>query len=54
MCLRKYARVKMRAITYYHKELHGTEEAAKGTYIQKNIKMLMPLMPWHEIQVPIV
>lgn len=35
-CVRKFARVKMRAVTYYHKELHK-EEANSGSYLLKNL-----------------
>jgi hypothetical protein len=35
-CVRKFARVKMRAVTYYHKKLHK-EEANSGSYLLKNL-----------------
>lgn len=43
-CVRKFARVKMRAITYYHKELHGHTEEGAQQYLIKNLRMLRPLM----------
>jgi hypothetical protein len=43
-CVRKYARVKMRAITYYHKELHK-KEADNAQYLIKNLKMFSRFMP---------
>jgi len=42
-CVRKYARVKMRAITYYHKDLHATE-ANGSSYLLKNLMIMKPLM----------
>ena len=39
MCVRKYGRVKMRAVSYYHGHLHADED-----YIYKNIRMLRPFM----------
>lgn len=43
-CVRKFARVKMRAVTYYHKELHK-EEASDASYLLKNLFILKPLLP---------
>ena len=43
-CLRKYARVKMRAVTYYHKHMHF-EDAQKGEYLLKNLKMMKAFLP---------
>ena len=39
MCIRKFGRVKMRAVSYYHGHLHADED-----YIYKNIRMLRPFM----------
>ena len=38
-CVRKYARVKMRALQYYHGTLHAHED-----YMYKNLRMLRPFM----------
>ena len=43
-CVRKFARVKMRAVTYYHKELHK-EEANEASYFLKNISIMRPFLP---------
>ena len=39
MCVRKYARVKMRSLQYYHGTLHAHED-----YLYKNLRMLRPFM----------
>ena len=39
MCVRKFSRVKMRAISYYHGHLHANED-----YLYKNLRMLRPFM----------
>ena len=39
MCVRKYARVKMRTLQYYHGTLHAHED-----YLYKNLRMLRPFM----------
>ena len=39
MCTRKYARVKMRSVQYYHGTLHAHED-----YLYKNLRMLRPFM----------
>ena len=38
-CVRKYARVKMRSLQYYHSKLHAHED-----YMYKNLRMLRPFM----------
>ena len=38
-CVRKYARVKMRSLQYYHGTLHAHED-----YLYKNLRMLRPFM----------
>jgi len=43
MCVKKFARVKMRAITYYHKELHK-EDANESSYFVKNLSLMKPFM----------
>jgi hypothetical protein len=42
-CVRKFARVKMRAVTYYHKELHK-EEAINASYLLKNLALMKPFL----------
>ena len=39
MCVRKFSRVKMRAVSYYHGHLHANED-----YLYKNLRMLRPFM----------
>ena len=39
MCVRKFARVKMRSLHYYHGTLHAHED-----YLYKNLRMLRPFM----------
>ena len=39
MCVRKFSRVKMRAISYYHGTLHKNEDL-----MYKNLRMLRPFM----------
>ena len=39
MCVRKFARVKMRTVSYYHQHLHPNED-----YLYKNLRMLRPFM----------
>ena len=39
MCVRKFARVKMRSLQYYHGTLHAHED-----YLYKNLRMLRPFM----------
>jgi len=43
-CVRKFARVKMRAVTYYHKELHK-EETSSASYLLKNLALMKPFLP---------
>ena len=42
-CVRKYARVKMRAVTYYHKDLHA-QDGERGEYLLKNLAAMRALM----------
>ena len=39
MCVRKFARVKMRAVNYYHRDLHPHED-----FLYKNMQLLRPFM----------
>ena len=43
-CVRKFSRVKMRAVTYYHKDLHREENSNAG-YLLKNLSILKPFLP---------
>ena len=38
-CVRKYARVKMRSVNYYHRNLHPHED-----FLYKNMRILRPFM----------
>ena len=44
-CIRKFARTKMRAVSYYHATLHSHED-----YLLKNLHMMHFLMPNAAIQ----
>lgn len=39
-CVRKFARLKMRSVAYYHGTLHANED-----YLFKNMKLMRPFMP---------
>lgn len=43
MCVKKFARVKMRSIAYYHKELHK-QDANESNYFLKNLSLMKPFM----------
>lgn len=42
-CVRKFARSKMRTVSYYHQHLHK-QEADDSTYLHKNLQIMRPFM----------
>ena len=44
ICVRKFSRVKMRSIQYYHQHLHR-DHSDSQTYLQKNLQTLKVFLP---------